>query len=118
MKVTRIYNDEAGLSYFEDIEMPSLPKPVGRVSEGISVDTLRIRETPGSYDQDWHCAPRRVLVVLLSGEVEIDVSHGVTRKFGAGDILLAEDTEGEGHRTRTLSPEPRTSLFISLPESA
>ena len=98
MKVTRIYADDQGYSHFEDIDMPSMPKPVGRVSEGVSVETFRIRETPGSYDQGWHCAPRKVLVVLLDGVVEIDVSHGVTRQFSAGDILLAEDIEGEGHR--------------------
>jgi hypothetical protein len=63
---------------------------------------------------DFHTAPRRQFVVNLSGLVEIEVGDGSTRRLGAGDILLADDTTGQGHITRDLEG-PRRSIFIFLP---
>ena len=35
--------------------------------------------------------------------------------MGAGDIMLAEDTTGQGHITRDIEG-PRRSLFIPVPD--
>ena len=45
---------------------------------------------------------------------EVTVSDGERREFGAGDVLLLEDTEGRGHRTRTTSEGVRRTPFIPL----
>jgi hypothetical protein len=52
---------------------------------------------------DQHTAPRRQLVITLSGEVEIETSDGNTRRFRQGDVLLADDTTGVGHISRCLT---------------
>jgi len=52
-------------------------------------------------------------VVNLSGLVEIEVGDGSKRRLGAGDILLADDTTGQGHITRDLEG-PRRGIFIFL----
>jgi len=49
---------------------------------------------------------------MLEGEVEI--GDGSKRRFGPGDILLAEDTSGRGHISRSLRNQPRTSIFVTL----
>ena len=114
MEITRIYADASGESLFEDVTLETVEHPAGIQSKIMAVDKLFVRESPGGGDQGWHCAPRRVLVVPLSGEVEVEVSSGESRRFGPGDILLAEDVDGKGHRTRTITADPRTTLFITL----
>ena len=44
--------------------------------------------------------------------MEIEVGDGTKRQLGAGSILLAEDTEGQGHISRSINGEPRECLFI------
>ena len=51
---------------------------------------------------------------MLDGEIEIETSDGETRRFSGGDILLVEDVDGRGHRTRTVNNQPRRSLFLPL----
>ena len=118
MNITRIYNDADGESRFEELAMPTTEQPAGITSPILAVEKLFVRESPGGGDQDWHRAPRRVLVIPLAGEVEVEVSSGEVRKFAPGDLLLAEDLEGKGHRTRTLTADPRKTLFVTLGEGA
>ena len=117
-KITRIYADRDGESRFEEIDVPRLDAGFGFISDALDVDALYLRETPGGERQEWHVAPSRQWVVLLSGAVEVEVSSGEVRRFDSGDVLLAEDTTGKGHRTTALTPGPRKSLFITVRETA
>jgi hypothetical protein len=75
---------------------------------------VQFRTVAPNYFLDFHTAPRRQLVVNLTGSVEIEVGDGSRRTFGPGSILLAEDTTGEGHLSRSVDDEPRTCLFVHL----
>ncbi|ANH80155.1 hypothetical protein A8C56_03385 [Niabella ginsenosidivorans] len=115
MKITRIYSDEQGHSYFEDVEIPlEYQGAIGSLSERFPVKILQFRKVPADYDYTFHCAPQRQYIVLLDGGVEIETSLGEKRRFHTGEILLVEDTEGRGHKTRNLENRERTSLFIHL----
>ena len=46
--------------------------------------------------------------------VEIECGDGTTRRFGVGDVLLADDTTGQGHISREIEG-PRLQVFVSLP---
>ena len=48
--------------------------------------------------------------------MEAKVGSGKKRRFGPGDVLLAEDTKGEGHCTKSLDGAGRWSIFIALGE--
>jgi len=50
----------------------------------------------------------------MLGDVEIEVGSGEKRIFTSGDILLAEDTNGRGHISRSVNNKPRKSIFITL----
>jgi hypothetical protein len=116
MQVTRIFAGSDGESHFEDIDIPLQDLgPVGAMSKLIEATGLVFRETGPDYDLDWHNAPRRQFVLMLSGgEVEIEVGDGSKRRLGPGDILLAEDTTGRGHISRAVDDQPRVSIFITL----
>lgn len=115
MKVIRIYTGSDNQSHFEDVLVPMKDAgKIGFMSEITKATGVVFRETGGDYNYDFHTAPRRQYVVNLEGEVEIEVGDGSKRILRAGDILLAEDTTGQGHISRAVAGKPRKSLFITL----
>jgi len=115
VRVTRLFTGDDGESHFEDLDILTRPSgEIGSLSAPQPVISVIFRETPPSYDFAWHNAPCRQYVVMLEGSVEVEVGDGTCRRFGPGDILLAEDTTGHGHISRAVDQRPRRSLFITL----
>jgi hypothetical protein len=108
MKYLRLYSDENGDSHFEDVEIDLRDSgrgtDVSEEREAQSVNFALFRET---YGFDFHPAPRRRMVVLLTGQLELEASDGERRILGPGSILLAEDTAGKGHKSRAVGTERR-----------
>lgn len=114
---TRVYSDENGDSRFEDVSVPlDEAGEIGALSSIIPAQGIVFREVKPGYDYDFHTAPQRQFIILLDGEIEIETSLGAKRIFKGGEILLMEDTEGKGHKTKNLLPVKRKSVFITLPE--
>ena len=114
-RLTRVYAGPDGETHFEDVAIPLESKgAIGFLSEPHDVSSVIFRACEPGYDYDFHCAPRRQYLVILEGSAEITVSSGERREFGAGEVLLLEDTEGRGHRTRSTSEGVRRTLFIPL----
>ncbi|MFU8814509.1 MAG: hypothetical protein ACNA7W_04125 [Pseudomonadales bacterium] len=115
MKLVRIYTGGDGRSHFEDVTLELADHgPMGRISELWRGKGVLFREVDGDYALGFHNAPRRQFVINLTGSVDIEVGDGSVRRFGPGEILLAEDTTGEGHISRAVGGEPRQCLFIPL----
>ncbi len=119
MRVVRVYTGDDGESHFEDVDIEVTSEGgIGRVSSLIEGPGVMFREVDGDYDLDFHTAPRRQFVVNLRGSVDITVGSGETRRLESGDILLAEDTTGHGHKSRAVEGQPRSCLFIPINEDA
>ena len=116
MRISRIYTGPDGRSHFEHLDVPLAPSRYGVLSSPVPVTEVQFRETPAEGLLDFHTAPRRQFVITLAGAVEVECGDGTRRRFGAGDIMLADDTTGQGHITREIEG-PRRSLFLPLPES-
>ena len=119
LSFVRLYTGDDNQSHFEDMEPLFIPftDTEGAHGQGTSLESahgVTFRIGPPGYELRWHNAPRRQYVITLAGQSEIEISDGTVRKFGAGDILLAEDLVGEGHITRVISDEPRHYLVIQL----
>jgi quercetin dioxygenase-like cupin family protein len=115
MRVVRLFTGPDKQSHFQEMEIPLKDGgKIGWMSEQMKATGLIFRFTSGDYNYDFHPAPRRQYVVNLEGEVEIEVGDGTRRILRAGDILLAEDTTGQGHISRAVAGKPRKSLFITL----
>jgi hypothetical protein len=107
MKFTRLYSDESGGSNLEDVEVgfeqaefaPPAP-PVDLAAAVPASAHLFIRAASGWLDPA-HPAPARQFMVLLTGVIEVEAG-GQKRRFNAGDVILAEDTDGQGHATRVI----------------
>ena len=115
-RITRIYSGEDGESHIEDVEIPlkELGGAIGALSKLETATGVVFRQTEGDYDYDFHNAPRRQYVINLDAPVEIEVGDGTKRVLLPGEILLAEDTTGRGHRSRAVDGKPRRSIFITL----
>ncbi|KAI6660469.1 hypothetical protein LOD99_14054 [Oopsacas minuta] len=114
-KVTRVYCDDDGKSKFADFNIDLLPSGlIGSLSKLIPTKGIIFRTTPGNYDYNWHQAPRRQFVINLDASLEIEVSSGEKRIIPQGGVFLLEDTQGEGHKSRSVDNKPRTSLFIPV----
>ncbi len=114
MKITRIFTGEDRRSHFEDLDIPLAPAEYGRMSGLVPVTGMIFRDTPKGGALDFHPAPRRQFVITLRGVGEIECSDGSRRRFSAGDVMLADDTTGQGHITREI--EPRCGIFLPVPE--
>lgn len=114
--LVRVYNDANGDSHFEDVSIPLKEAgEIGLLSDELPAKSIIFREVAPTYDYDFHTAPQRQYIILLDGTIEIETSLGDKRTFAAGDVILVEDTEGKGHKTRNLQPVKRKSIFITLP---
>ncbi|MHC0443444.1 hypothetical protein [Flavobacterium sp. 3-210] len=114
-KITKILSDENGDSYFEDFYIPLKDAgKIGSLSEGEKVSALIFREVESTYDNDFHNPPTRQYIVLLDGGIEVETSLGDKRIFESGEVLLAENVNGKGHKTKNLENKTRRSLFILI----
>jgi hypothetical protein len=114
MKIVRLYTGEDNESHFEDIEIELNPSGRMQVSELQPAQGIMFRTASPSHLSNYHPVPKRQYVITLSGQVEIETGDGTIRRFGAGDVMLAEDTTGRGHITRVVGDQPRHYVFIPL----
>jgi hypothetical protein len=114
MKVTRIYTGPDNESHFEDKEIELSLSGDMEVSAMQPAEGIIFRRAATTHLSSYHPAPRRQYVITLSGAVEIETGDGTVRRFGAGDVMLADDTTGRGHITRVVGNEARVYVMIPL----
>ena len=54
--------------------------------------------------------------MTVSGEYEVSVGDGVTRRFPPGAVLVLEDTTGMGHSTRVVSAQDVFVFGVTMEE--
>jgi quercetin dioxygenase-like cupin family protein len=112
MRYVRVFADQGGASRFEDVSLEGSPRlvvegvPPLLLSGPFPVTEVLFAEQPADAP-DWqaHVAPRRQWIVVLSGRATITTTDGERREFGPGDVVLVEDTTGEGHVSTPLTAD-------------
>ena len=112
MSIYRLYTGDDGQLHIEAQHPSSHPD----LTDPQTTQPIFFRERPRGLFSDWHCAPRRQYLIILSGEVEIGLGDGSKHRFGAGTALLAEDRDGQGHTTQIIDGEPVIQAVIPLAE--
>ena len=120
VRYTRVYADVDELSHFDEQTMPLEfyddveGVPPFAASAWQRPTGMRFTRLPAGWFGDWHPAPQRQFVMILSGTMLIRVGDGEEREFGPGSVLLVEDTVGQGHTTRVVGDTPLEGLFMPL----
>ena len=95
MGIYRMYSGDDGETHIEELSLESHP----HLESLQPVTGMRIWKVEDGRFVDFHPAPDRRWMVILSGQVEIGLGDGSKHRFGPGDIRLIEDTTGRGHTT-------------------
>ena len=115
ISLIRLYTGSDEQTHFETIEVDATESPVhDLVSAREPVDTVHFALTPPGGSLDWHCAPQRQYVLTLSGTLEFVNRLGETQLIRPGDIMLAEDTTGGGHRWKLIDDQPWRRCYVTL----
>jgi len=110
MGTYRLYTGADQESHIEPIDLARMPA----WTAGLATSKISFREDPVGRFLDWHPAPRRQFVIILSGQLEIGLGDGTHHVFGPGDARLVEDTTGRGHTTRVHGAQPCVTATIPL----
>jgi quercetin dioxygenase-like cupin family protein len=109
-KTHRLYTGPDGQSHVEAVDIEKKADWL----KGLATTQINFRVWPKGEFMDWHPAPRRQFVIILSGQLEIGLGDGTKHVFGPGDARLVEDTTGKGHTTRVLGGEPCLTAVVGL----
>jgi hypothetical protein len=94
MQYARIYTDEEGDTHFEDLSPAMVAEHYAGaewlISQPLPVTDLRFRRVTMEFPDQPHVAPRRQLIVALTGEAEVEVSDGEARRFGPGNVSCCQ----------------------------
>ena len=118
VSITRLYTGSDGETHAEVIGVAGLTPDVARdgleASEVVKVTRLQFARTSPGWVRDWHAAERHQYIVTLSGRGEIELAGGRKIALEPGSIVLAEDSTGKGHISRTIGTEDRIALNIQI----
>jgi quercetin dioxygenase-like cupin family protein len=109
IKAYQLYTDADGHSYFK----------TGNVSEAVitQAESIRFQESPPGSVYDWHPAPTMQFVINLRGTLEFTTFKGETFILKPGEVLIAQDTTGSGHKWRLLGADPWQRAYVVFNET-
>jgi hypothetical protein len=117
LRYTKVVSTEGGGSAFEDAELdlderlvsPAFP-PMLAAGLAPAAPVLFLRSK--AFGAEPHPAPAEQWVILLRGQLDIEVSDGSRRRFAPGDLVYVADTTGRGHITIATGEPPLEGLFV------
>jgi len=92
-----------------------------RLSAILPAAGVQLRYSPVGFRSQIHVTAAPQWVFVLSGEMEIGLLDGATRRFSSGQHFYSADTlppgaefdpQLHGHWSRQVGPEPLVTLFI------
>lgn len=110
MGTYRMYTDPQGKARWQEIDLAKTPD----WTKGLDTTRIAFSTRDPGRTQDWHPAPQRQFVIVLSGQLEIGFEDGSKKVFGPGDARLVEDTTGKGHTTTAVGGVPCVTATIGL----
>lgn len=88
------------------------------LTDKLPVTNVSFQETASGGSFAWHDAPVRQLVITLSGTLDFETRAGAHFTLHPGDILLAEDTCGGGHKWKLIDQAPWRRVYVVLAQGA
>lgn len=80
----------------------------------VDVETIHFEESPAHSAYQWHDAPTPQYVITLSGVLEFTTVGGEMFTLNPGDVLLALDNTGRGHKWRLVNDDPWRRAYVTF----
>ena len=113
IRCVRMWTGEDGDSLFEEGWIDLAEGVRGDFIGGaVSVVELSFQETRSGGSWAWHQDPAPRFVITLSGTLEFEVKSGATFTIRPGDVLLAQDNSGTGHKWQLIGDEPWRRAYV------
>lgn len=92
----------------------------GTVTENqlFKANTIRFKETPAHSIYEWHTAPAVQYVLTLTGTLEFETFLGETFVLKPGEILIAMDITGTGHKWKLMDDDPWKRAYVAFDSDA
>ena len=113
IRCVRMWTGEDGNSLFEEGSIDLIEGMRGdAVGKPVRVVQLSFQETRSGGSYEWHQDPVPRYVITLSGTLEFETKSGATFTIRPGNILLAQDNSGTGHKWRLIGDEPWRRAYV------
>ena len=73
---------------------------------------MSFQETRSGGSYEWHQDPVPRFVITLSGTLEFQTKSGTTFTIRPGDVLLAQDNSGSGHKWKLIGDDPWRRAYV------
>lgn len=120
MRILRLGPGADGQCHFSEVDIahPVLVPGAGlEFSTSVASTAVEFVTLPDGLDLGFHPSGRRLLLIVLTGSVEVSVPDGESHVFERGDVFLSDDIDTSGHASRTVGG-PAEMLFITVPDGA
>src|SRR5271168_1866839 len=88
------------------------------LTHAVGATAVSFQETRSGGSFEWHKDPIPRFVITLSGVLEFETRGGERFTIRPGDILLAEDNTGTGHRWKLIGDEAWRRAYLVYPTGA
>jgi quercetin dioxygenase-like cupin family protein len=89
-----------------------------KAAELVEAQSIVFKETPPHSSYAWHNDPIPQYVITLAGILEFTTVGGEAFTVHPGDVLVAEDHSGSGHKWRLVNDEPWKRVYVVFKEGA
>jgi quercetin dioxygenase-like cupin family protein len=82
------------------------------------VTSIHFKQSPAHASYDWHNDPEPQYVITLSGTLAFATRNGEKFTLHPGEVLVAEDNTGTGHRWNMIDDQPWRRGYVVLKPGA
>jgi len=117
MPVMRLFNASDGRVVMgKELFIAAFPAKTGfQAFIEDSADRVRLLTTHDGHIGVWHNANPSTVVMMIQGELVLDIDDGNRYSLHPGDVLMAEDHVGQGHKEACVAPSgPKTCVIAAV----
>jgi hypothetical protein len=114
--------DKSGRSIFSQVQHPLTDHGGMYISQRQQALNFRHRKSQVGYQSDWHTAGDPTLIIVMQGQITLELRSGQHKTFVAGQQFIAadyivdnvEDESVTGHRAFVDGDTPLQAVHIKL----